>query len=215
MKEAPDTSSTARVLDGRDVASAVAAATVMLEAKEPVALATDTVYGLVARADDPGAVARLFELKARPPQRQIAVLVADVVQAETLVRLSVRARRLAEHYWPGPLTLVADRVPTAPAHLGDGTTIGVRCPDDDIGRALAALGALAATSANRHGSDTPTTAAEVARHLPEVDLVIDGGRRHGAASTVVDVSGAVPVVLRPGPVTAAEITAAWTAWTEP
>ena len=206
--DAPEPS--APVIDGCDPAEAVAAALAALESGEPVVMATDTVYGLVALARDQAAVARVFELKGRPAERRIAVLVTGAAQAETLVRLSPPARRLAEHRWPGPLTLVAARTPAAPTWVGDPATIGVRCPDDEVLlRLAAAAGPLAATSANRHGSETPPTAGEVARQLPGVGLVIDGGPRPGAASTVVDVTGAAPAVLRPGPITEAEIAAIW------
>lgn len=201
----------APVINGRDPAEAVAAALAALKSGEPVVMATDTVYGLVALARDQAAVARVFELKGRPAERRIAVLVTGAAQAETLVRLSPPARRLAERRWPGPLTLVAARTPAAPAWVGDPATIGVRCPDDEVLLRLAGAGPLAATSANRHGSETPPTAGEVARQLPGIGLVIDGGPRPGAASTVVDVTGAAPVVLRPGPITAAEIAAIWAA----
>ena len=209
-RAAPEPS--APVIDGCDPAEAVAAALAALESGEPVVMATDTVYGLVALARDQAAVARVFELKGRPAERRIAVLVTGAAQAETLVRLSPPARRLAEHRWPGPLTLVAARTPAAPAWVGDPATIGVRCPDDEVLlRLAAAAGPLAATSANRHGSETPATAGEVARQLSGVGLVIDGGPRPGAASTVVDVTGAAPAVLRPGPITEAEIAAIWAA----
>ena len=216
MTELPAPEPSAPVIDGRDPAEAAAAALAALESGEPVAMATDTVYGLVAPAADPAAVARLFELKGRPAERRVAVLVTGAAQAETLVKLPPPARRLAECRWPGPLTLVAARTPTAPAWVGDPATIGVRCPDDEVLlRLAAAAGPLAATSANRHRSETPATAQEVARQLPEVRLVIDGGPRPGAASTVVDVTGADPVVLRPGPVTEAEIATIWTEPPEP
>ena len=206
--DAPELS--ALVIDGRDPAEAVAAALAALESGEPVVMATDTVYGLVALARDQAAVARIFELKGRPAERRIAVLVTGAAQAETLVKLSPPTHRLAEHRWPGPLTLVAPRTPTAPAWVGDPATIGVRCPDDEVLlRLAAAAGPLAATSANRHGFETPATAGEVVQQLPGVGLVIDGGPRPGAASTVVDVTGAVPVVLRPGPITDAEIAVIW------
>ena len=85
----------------------------------------------------PKRIQRLFELKERPSDRSIAVLVADLAAAETLVDFTPQARRLAEHFWPGPLTIVAARTPAAPPHLGTGATIGVRLPDDDIMRAVA------------------------------------------------------------------------------
>ena len=117
--------------------TAVAAALAALRAGEPVGVPTDTVYGLAADAMDADAVQRLFVLKQRPVDRSIAVLVADLATAETLVTLTPPARRLAERFWPGPLTIVAARRPEAPAHLGTGATIGVRLPDDDLIRAMA------------------------------------------------------------------------------
>ena len=187
--------------------AALAAALDALRAGEPVGVPTDTVYGLAADAADADAVQQLFELKERPSDLSIAVLVADVAAAETLVEFTPQARRLAKHFWPGPLTVVAVRTSAAPRHLGTGTTIGVRLPDDDTMRAVAAPGPLAVTSANLHGGPTPSTAQGVADLFPTLGLVIDGGPRPGASSTVVDMTGADPVVLREGPVGLDEIIA--------
>ena len=186
---------------------ALAAAAKLLGRGEVVAVPTDTVYGLAAPAGDPDAVRQLFRLKRRPFDRSVAVLVADSAAAERLVALTAPARRLAAAFWPGALTLVATRTPQAPAHLGDSAAIGVRVPDDDVVLCLAAAGPLAVTSANVHGQPTPAAAQELARLFPELSLVIDGGRRSGLASTVVDATGPVPAVLRQGPVTAAEVAA--------
>ena len=188
-------------------AAAVEAARALLDAGQCVAVPTDTVYGLAADAANVEAVAQLFEMKDRPADRSIALLVADLPAAEELVRLSPQARRIAEQFWPGPLTIVAPRSPGAPRHLGTAATLGVRLPDDDMVRALAAGRPLAVTSANRHGGATPPTAKEVADIFPSLDLVVDGGPRPGASSTVVDVSGDGPIVLRGGPVTRQEILA--------
>ena len=189
-------------------AAAVAAAQDALRAGNPVGVPTDTVYGLAANAADADAIDQLFELKERPGDRSIAVLVAEPVAAEALVELTTQARRLAERFWPGPLTMVAARTSGAPSHLGTGATIGVRLPDDDIMRAIAGPGPLAVTSANLHGDPTPSTAEGVADLFPAVSLVIDGGPRPGASSTVVDVTGATPVILREGPISLDEIRAA-------
>ena len=187
----------------------VAAALAALREGEPVAVPTDTVYGLAADAADADAVHRLFELKGRPAERRIAVLVADQSSAESLVLLTPQARRLAQCYWPGPLTLVADRAPGAPSHLGGDATIGVRVPDDEVVRAIAAShGPLAVTSANLHGAPTPSTAAGVAELFPTLSLAIDAGPRPGASSTVVDVTGTTPVVLREGPISLDAVLAA-------
>jgi len=188
--------------------AAVAAALGALRNGETVAVPTDTVYGLAADAVNAEAIQHLFELKERPADRSIAVLVADVAAAASLVKLNEPARRLAERFWPGPLTIVAARTPTAPPHLGTGTTIGVRLPDDDIMRAIAAAGPLAVTSANLHGDPTPSTAQGVAELFPALSLVVDGGPRPGASSTVVDMTGSTAMVLREGPISLDEILAA-------
>lgn len=196
------------VTNPEELAAAAAAALAALRAGEPVGVPTDTVYGLAAGAGDADAIQRLFELKERPADRSIAVLIADVGAAETLVEFTPQALRLAERFWPGPLTIVAARTPSAPSHLGTGDTIGVRVPDDEVMRAIAGLGPLAVTSANLHGGPTPSTAQGVAELFPALCLVVDGGPRPGASSTVVDVTAATPVVLREGPVSLDEILAA-------
>ena len=188
-------------------ADAVAAATEALQRGEAVGVPTDTVYGLAADATDAAAIQQLFELKERPSERSIAVLAADMEAAETLVELTPSARLLAERFWPGPLTIVAARRPAAPEHLGTGATVGVRLPGDDIMRAIAAAGPLAVTSANLHGGPTPSTAHGVAELFPALSLVVDGGPRPGASSTVVDMTGAAPTVLREGPISLEEILA--------
>ena len=171
-----------------------------LRSGEAVVVPTETVYGLAAL---PMHVDVLRELKGRPAEVPIAVLVADGVQAElaTGVALPPLGRALAAAFWPGPLTLV---LPTR-----TGATLGVRCPDHAFVRAVAAaVGPLATTSANRHGQPTPATAAEAAAVLAgEVAVVVDGGELHGTASTVVDVTGPTPVVLRSGPIESAAIDA--------
>ena len=194
-----------RTLEQRE--NVVAAALAALRRGEPVGVPTDTVYGLAADAADADAIQRLFDLKQRPVDRSIAVLVADLAAAGTLVELTPSAQRLAERFWPGPLTIVAARRSDAPLHLGTGATIGVRLPDDDIMRAIATPGPLAVTSANLHGGPTPATASGVAELLPSLGLVVDGGPRPGASSTVVDMTGDVPTVLREGPISLDEILA--------
>jgi len=172
----------------------------VLEAGGAVVLPTDTVYGLAAL---PGHEDRLYELKDRPESVPIAVLVADLEQAARIGRLDARARRLAEAFWPGPLTVVVDRV--------DGAgTVGLRCPDHDLVRAVAArVGPLPTTSANRHGVPTPSVAAEAAASLAgEADLVVDGGPCGAVASTVVDLTGDEPQVLREGAVPSEAVLAA-------
>jgi tRNA threonylcarbamoyl adenosine modification protein (Sua5/YciO/YrdC/YwlC family) len=192
-----------------DLAAAIAA----LGEGLPVVLPTDTVYGVAVDATRPGATGRLFALKERPTDVALPVLVADVEQAFSLAAdVPDAARRLAERFWPGGLTLVLRRAPGATFDLGgaDDATIGVRVPDHDVPRHLAhAVGPLATTSANRHGQPTPETAAEAADALGEgVAAVVDGGRCAGAPSTVVDCTGRAPRILREGRIPAGDIAAA-------
>jgi tRNA threonylcarbamoyl adenosine modification protein (Sua5/YciO/YrdC/YwlC family) len=169
-----------------------------------VVLPTETVYGLAALASDPAATRALFDRKGRGAGVPVAVLCADAEQALALAEApSPLARRLAEDHWPGPLTMVLPRRSGLVWALGEPThTIGLRCPDHELVRALAArVGPLATTSANRHGLPTPASATEAAEQLlGPVDLVLDGGRLAGTPSTVVDLTGDVPVVLRAGAV---------------
>ena len=162
-----------------------------------VVIPTDTVYGIAARADDPEAMARLFELKGRDAGKSIAVLVGDLGQARTLT--THRLDRFAP-FWPGPLTVVVDRAAAAVLHIGGtATTVGIRCPDDAFVRRLALeVGPIAASSANESGAPTPATAGDVAALFPSVSLVVDGGPRRGVASTVIDATVDPPVLLRAG-----------------
>jgi L-threonylcarbamoyladenylate synthase len=172
-----------------------------LRAGEAVVLPTETVYGVAAL---PPHADLLRHLKGRPVSVPIAVLVADLLQAEvaTGAPLPALAATLASAFWPGPLTLV---LPTA-----TGSSLGVRCPDHDFVRAVAAAaGPIATTSANRHGDPTPVTAAAAAESLlGDVAVVVDGGTLVGAPSTVVDATGTEPVILREGRLASATIRAA-------
>jgi tRNA threonylcarbamoyl adenosine modification protein (Sua5/YciO/YrdC/YwlC family) len=181
-----------------------------LRAGEVVLLPTDTVYGIAVAATLPGATARLFALKDRSEGQPVAVLVADRDQALSLVDdRSPGPTRVMDRLWPGPLTLVMRRSPAAAALElgGDPSTVGVRCPDHPFVRALAReVGPLATTSANRHGRPTPVDANGAAASLVgPVALVVDGGALGSVASTVVDVTGDRPVILRDGAVSVADI----------
>ena len=181
-----------------DVVGHVAA---LLRSGGVAVIPTDTVYGLAAAADQAEAVQRLFALKGREATVPVAVLCADAEQALALAEPSSVARRLAEQHWPGPLTIVAERRAGLGWALGEpADTIGVRCPDHDLVRAVAArIGPLATTSANRHGLPTPDMAVDAARSLTgPVDLVVDGGALAGTPSTVVDCTGGGLRVLRQG-----------------
>jgi tRNA threonylcarbamoyl adenosine modification protein (Sua5/YciO/YrdC/YwlC family) len=182
-----------------------------LERGEVVGIPTDTVYGLAASLAQAGAVDRLFALKGRPRGLAIPVLVADIVQAEALAGgADSRLTALADRFWPGALTIAIRRRGGPDAVLGgDSATVGVRCPDDGVVRALCRrVGPLAVTSANRHGAPPATSAEEFAAILgDEVDVVYDGGVRDLAPSTVVSIVEDVPRCLREGTVGFAEVAA--------
>ncbi len=200
-----------RPADPAGIAQAVA----LIRAGTPVALPTETVYGLAARADSSAAVAAIYAAKGRPGFNPLIVHVADLAQAERLGAFDDRARNLAAAFWPGPLTLVvplrAD-AGIAPAVTAGLPTIALRCPAHPVMRAvLGATGlALAAPSANASGGVSPTSAAHVARSLAgRADLVLDGGAcAAGLESTIVALrSDGSWHLLRPGPITAAQLAA--------
>jgi L-threonylcarbamoyladenylate synthase len=212
MRSPSSGSSGPRVLP--DGPEARAEAVELLRAGLIVAVPTDTVYGIAADLALPDAIERLFAAKGRPPEKAVAVLLADASQATTLGVVGAAAATLAERFWPGGLTLVLPVRPGArlPRVLAAGApTIGVRVPDHPSPRALAAiLGPLPTTSANRSGEADARDAAEIAeRQSSAIALVVDGGAiRGGPASTVVDCSVPLPVVLRAGAIPPAEIAAA-------
>jgi L-threonylcarbamoyladenylate synthase len=208
---------TAPVLDARPDGdrpvdpTVVAAAAEAVRAGGVVVVPTDTVYGLAASPAVPGATDRIFAAKGRAPDVPLAVLCAHAEQAFSLADpgvLTDDVRRLVARHWPGPLTLVLPRRAGVSLALGDPpTTVGVRCPDHALVRALAeAVGPIAATSANRHGEPTAETAAPLAEIFGDaVDVIVDGGRCGGAPSTVVDVTGARWRVLRIGALSLGEL----------
>jgi L-threonylcarbamoyladenylate synthase len=201
-----------RILPDGDAARAEAVA--LLRAGRIVAVPTDTVYGIAADIALPDAIERLFAAKRRPPEKAVALLLADTAQADVLGVVGPAARVLAERFWPGGLTLVLPRRPGArlPDVLAAGApTVGVRVPDHPAPRALAAaLGPLPTTSANLSGEPDARDAAEVADTLGDaIALVLDGGPIHGGpGSTVVDCTRARPVTLRAGAIPPAQIAAA-------
>jgi L-threonylcarbamoyladenylate synthase len=176
-----------------------------------VAFPTETVYGLGADATNPAAVARIFQAKGRPATNPLIVHVAD---EETARKYAAEwpdlARRMAEHFWPGPLTIVVKRGPTiADAVTAGGPTVGLRVPAHPVALELlrAFGGAVAAPSANRSEHVSPTLASHVADDLGDrVDMILDGGACGvGIESTVVDATGGAIRLLRFGGVTVEEL----------
>ncbi|MET8752684.1 L-threonylcarbamoyladenylate synthase [Streptomyces sp. NPDC004667] len=179
----------------------------VLRAGGLVALPTETVYGLGANAEDAAAVARIFQVKGRPPTHPLIVHIGGAEQLDDWVEdVPATARLLAEHFWPGPLTLVLRRGPRVPLEATGGLeTVAVRVPDHPVALALLSVfgGGVTAPSANRFGAVSPTTADDVRTELGDgVDFVLDGGPCEvGVESTIVDVTGDTPTILRPGGVT--------------
>ncbi len=175
-----------------------------------VGIPTDTVYGLAVDAGRGEATEAVFALKRRPPGLVLPVLVADVAQAEGLAAggLPDLARRLAAHFWPGPLTIVVERRGDLDWAIGgDGRGIGLRCQAHAVARTLCRrVGPLATTSANRHGAPPLTTAGDVIREFgAAVAVVVDGGVCHGTPSSVVDVTGGTVRCIRDGAIPWSEV----------
>jgi L-threonylcarbamoyladenylate synthase len=180
----------------------------VLNSSGTVAFPTDTVYGVGVRVFDLEGIERLYAIKERERSKAIAVLIAETSQLEQIALADKAAIKLAERFWPGPLTLVLDRHPKVPEYLTQGPTVGVRVPDHEVARQLlAAAGPMAVTSANLSGGKNTLNADEVITQLDgRIDLLVDGGQTPGdKPSTVVDLTGADPKILREGPVSEAEI----------
>jgi L-threonylcarbamoyladenylate synthase len=183
----------------------------LLRAGRLVAFPTETVYGLGAHALDPAAVQRIFDAKGRPSVNPLIVHVANTAAARALSSdWTDTAAALAKAFWPGPLTVVVRKAATIPHVVSAGHgTVGIRVPAHPVALALLETAALpvAAPSANLSTHVSPTTAEHVRRGLGDrVDLIIDGGPTTvGIESTVVDATTAVPRVLRPGMISAADI----------
>ena len=164
-----------------------------------IAFPTETVYGLAASASDAEAQYRIYEIKQRPKSMPLILMVAEPDELEGWVHVDERARRFMIRFWPGPLTLVLKRPGASP-------TLGVRIPDHPLAlRLLRGAGPLMTTSANISG-EAPALTAQEAGKLPGLAGVLDGGRvAGGTASTVLDLTGAEPRILREGALRAAEL----------
>ncbi|GAB2766111.1 L-threonylcarbamoyladenylate synthase [Streptomyces bullii] len=185
----------------------------VLRAGGLVAFPTETVYGLGANAEDAAAVARVFQVKGRPPSHPLIVHIGGAQQLGDWVGdVPATARLLAECFWPGPLTLVLRRGRRVSLEATGGLeTVAVRVPAHPVALALLSAfgGGVAAPSANRFGSVSPTTADHVRGELGDaVGFVLDGGPCEvGVESTIVDATGEIPSVLRPGGVTREDLEA--------
>jgi len=191
---------------------AIPTALELLRAGNLVAFPTDTVYGLGADLFNPEAIEKLYQVKERAHLKAIPVLLSNPAALDQITsEMNVLARRLADQFWPGPLTLVVPAHPRLPENLSPLPTIGVRMPNHpDALALLEASGPLAVTSANLSGQENSLTAGQVYAQLAgRIPIILDGGTTPGGSpSTVVDCTGPEPVILRSGPISLAELLAA-------
>lgn len=192
-----------------DEPDAIGQALAVWQAGGLVVIPTDTVYGLSALPTCTEALRRLWQIKERDNGAFIALLLAGPEEIPRFAVLSEAVQPLAQHFWPGPVTLMLPRTEAVPPEIGEGSRVGVRVPALPMARTLirAAGGALAVTSANLPGHPAARNAQEVLSQLnSRVDLVIDGGWVSiGSSSSVVDCTRWPPVVMREGPISEAEI----------
>ena len=176
-----------------------------------VAFPTDTVYGVGAHAFLPQAVEQIYHVKGRPRSKPIPILLDSAAHLPDLAEnVAPEAWLLAERFWPGPLTIILPRGSrVSDVVTAGGPSVAVRVPDHEFALRLigAAGGTLAATSANLSGHPDPVTAQEVLGYLEgRIDLILDGGPCPGGqASTVIDLTGVSPTVVRPGPISSREL----------
>lgn len=171
-----------------------------------VAFPTETVYGLGANALNPLAVAKIFELKERPSFDPLIVHICDIKQLDALVRnFDERVYKLAEKFWPGPLTMILEKSKIIPDIVTSGlNTVGIRMPNNKIALSLIIESdcPIAAPSANKFGRISPTTATHVKKQLPDVDYIIDGGKTSvGVESTIIRLTDIGFQILRNGIIT--------------
>jgi L-threonylcarbamoyladenylate synthase len=188
---------------------AIPTAVKLLQGGHLVAFPTDTVYGLGAQLFNPDAIEKIFQVKKREHLKAIPVLLNNPAELDQITSsMNILAHRLADHFWPGPLTLVVPGHPKLPANLSPLPTIGVRMPNHPDALALLEVsGPLAVTSANLSGQENARTAGQVYTQLAaRIPLILDGGATPGGApSTVVDCTGPEPIILRAGPITLEDI----------
>ncbi|RVH87962.1 L-threonylcarbamoyladenylate synthase, partial [Sinorhizobium medicae] len=204
----------AEIIDTRiEPERAIETACAVLSDAEPVAIPTETVYGLAADATTSDAISRIYEMKGRPRFNPLICHVSDLAMAEAHVTFDPLSRRLAEAFWPGPLTLILPQRHESTVHTLASAgldTLGIRMPDGFSRRVIARFGRpLAAPSANTSGKISPTSAAHVQGDLgPRLKLILDAGPAAiGLESTIVKVDNGALRLLRPGGLDAAEIEA--------
>lgn len=201
--------SPSRIVDASDL-SAIKEAALIIRAGGLVAFPTETVYGLGADAANPIAVARIFEVKARPRMDPLIIHVADMESARRYGNFPESAERLMTRFWPGPLTLVVGKTSEVPPIVTAGLeTVAIRIPAHPASLALireAGCG-IAAPSANPFGYVSPTEARHVADQLGDkIDLILDGGAcKVGVESTILSLTEDIPVVLRAGGIPVEEL----------
>jgi L-threonylcarbamoyladenylate synthase len=192
------------ILDARSPGS-LEFAQQLLQEDRLVAFPTDTVYGVGVLAFHTAAIDQLYSVKGRDTAKAIALLLGDISDlGQVTASMGPLAERLAQRFWPGPLTLVVSGHPDLPPNLSPLPTIGVRMPDHPLTlELLNHTGPMAVTSANLSGASNATTAQQVFDQLNgRIPLILDGGQTPGGQpSTVVDCTGDRPVILRQGPVT--------------
>ena len=183
--------------------AAIEQAAFLIQQGQLVCFPTDTVYGIGAAASNEEAIRRLYAVKGRTPDKPLPLLIAHPNEVGHYAEVSPIAKSLITLFWPGALTIVMHKVDGfRSAALARKPTVGLRVPDHNVPREIAQMlgEPLTGTSANRAGSRPPVSASEVAFSLGDmVSLVLDGGRAEsGMESTVVDVTGAAPVIVREG-----------------
>ncbi len=183
----------------------------LLQSEEVVGMPTETVYGLAGNALSPLAVSRIFEAKGRPTDNPLIVHISEFSEIYDLVKsVPEAAKKLAENFWPGPLTIILPKAEVVPyCTTGNLDTVAVRCPSHEIARRLIKFSGLpiAAPSANLSGKPSPTKAEHVYEDLKgRIPFIIDGGEcEEGVESTVITLAGEKPRLLRPGNVTLQEL----------
>ncbi len=197
------------IIEGQDIQNQqkIETAAKILREGGLVAFPTETVYGLGADALNPAASKKIYEAKGRPSDNPLIVHISCMEDLDKIaVRIPAQAKKLAEHFWPGPLTMIFEKRKIVPAETTGGlSTVAVRMPDHPVARDLiqAAGGYIAAPSANTSGKPSPTRAEHVALDMDgRIPMILDGGAVGiGLESTIVDFSEERPMVLRPGYIT--------------